>query len=547
MLKGASAAAIYGSQAAAGVIIITTKRGKAGKTRIGFSQDLGVTTVRRLLGQRDVSNLDSATIAASWGRSAYADWKAAKATGKFYDYEKEMYGEAGLLTNTRLTISGGTEKTRFYLGGTLKNEKGIVANTGYGMRSLRANIDHRISDKVSLAWSNSFIRSSSDRGLFNNDNTGITNSIALSSTPGFMELHPDAQGNYPTNKYAAANPLETIEKFKNNEINNRFVTGLNLTAFLHQNNKTSTKLVARGGMDYYTLKSLVYAPPSLQWQSNGNGTNGLVSRGNTTSSSLNLAAFLVNTFAATDNINLTTTAGTTFEKYSQDRTLVTATQLIGTQTNIDQAGAVSAIQDRLMWTNNGVFVQEEINLMDYIQATVGVRADKSTNNGNVNKLYTYPKASLSVNISKMPFWTVSQVDNLKFRTAYGQSGNFPTFGSKFTPLIPGNINGSAGSVIGTSRGNSGINPERQTELEIGLDASILKGRASLEFTYYIKSIKDLLLLRATPPSSGFASQFVNAGSLNNRGVEISLNTVPVKIDNFKWNLRINWWKNKSRY
>jgi len=169
ILKGASAAALYGSKAAAGVIIITTKKGKAGKTKINFSQDIGQARVAKLLGQRPLT--DAIVTAQGWD---VAEYDAYKSSGKHYDYEKEIYGVKPTLSNSRLSISGGNDKTSFYAAGGIKDDKGIIAGTGYKNYNIRLNLDHKVTDRISLGFTSTYINSSSDRSLTNNDNAGAT-------------------------------------------------------------------------------------------------------------------------------------------------------------------------------------------------------------------------------------------------------------------------------------------------------------------------------------------------------------------------------------
>src|SRR4030095_1092355 len=135
------------SKAAAGVIIITTKRGHGGKTNISLSQDIGFVKVRKLLGVRPLT----ADIVAGPGQMFGWDvneYNAAAAAGKIYDYEKEMYGETGLTRNTVISLNGGNDKTSFYFSAGTKNEDGIIKRTGYSNNSLRLNIDHRINNNI---------------------------------------------------------------------------------------------------------------------------------------------------------------------------------------------------------------------------------------------------------------------------------------------------------------------------------------------------------------------------------------------------------------
>src|SRR5690606_35734198 len=119
ILKGASASAIYGSKAAAGVILITTKRGKPGETRVSFSQDLGFAKVRKLIGVRNFSEQSAASLSQDPATSdaLVQEFVDAKNSGRIYDYEKEMYGNTGFLRNSIVTVTGGSDKTSFYLSG----------------------------------------------------------------------------------------------------------------------------------------------------------------------------------------------------------------------------------------------------------------------------------------------------------------------------------------------------------------------------------------------------------------------------------------------
>jgi len=542
ILKGASAAAIYGSRAAAGVVIITTKRGKEGKTKISVSQDLGEIKVRKLLGVRTYTDANLAKDPAA-SPTFIAAFDAAKSSGaKFYDYEKEVYGNTGFARNTVLSISGGNAKTSFYLSGSQKDEGGIVKNTGYRNTSVRLNVDHHINDNIKIGISTNYINSSADRGLFGNDNAGVTTGIALSSTPGFAQLHPDAQGNYPNNPYAASNPLQTIALVKNNESVNRFITGFNLDAILQKSNKSTTRFIGRGGFDFYNLETNAYFPSTLQFQAVNKGTS---IQGFTKNLNTNYIISLVNTFTPSDKLSLTTSAGLTQENGDYNNLINVATQLISGQTNIDQSGAVNPVQLRTKFQNEGIFIQEEANINDIFTLTGGVRLDRSSNNGDVGKYYVYPKAGISWNLTHMGFMKTDFFDNIKLRAAYGQANNVPAFGSKFTALGISNITGNPGVIVNTQEGQADIKPERQTEFEAGLDFSILKGRLGFEITYYDKKIKDFLMLQSLAASSGFSNKWLNAGDLRNHGWEIGMNARPVQSRNITWNTTVNFWLNRS--
>lgn len=544
ILKGASAAAIYGSRAAAGVIIITTKRGTQGKTKISFSQDFGFVQARHLLGVRQFTPETAASLSSDPATSAALkqQFLDAEAAGKLYDYENEVYGNTGFMRNSVLSLTGGGEKTSFYFSASQKNEDGIVKGTGYRNTSLRLNLDHKITDNVKLGVSTNYVNSSADRGLTGNDNTGTSYSISLSSTPNFVELHPDQYGNYPANPFSASNVLQTIALMTNNESVNRFTTGISLDALLQKSSKSTTKFIGRGGVDFYDLYTTALFPRELQFQNVNKGTS---IQGATKNLNTNVILSLVNTYTASDKLNFTTSAGITQETGDYNNLLNVATQVAPGQSNIDQGGALTGQQFRNKFQNEGIFAQEEVSINDAINLNAGVRFDRSTNNGDANKYYTYPKAGASVNLTRLGILDKGFFNNLKVRAAYGQSANFPAYGSKFTTLVSSNTDGLQGSIVNVQGGDPNIKPENQTEFEAGVDFSILNSKLNFEVTYYNKKIYDFLLLATVPPSSGFSQKFVNAGDLRNSGLEIGMNAQPVSSKNFKWTTSVNFWFNRS--
>ncbi|HWJ30558.1 MAG TPA: TonB-dependent receptor plug domain-containing protein, partial [Flavisolibacter sp.] len=154
ILKGASAAAIYGARAAAGVVLVTTKRGRIGKPRIEFSQSIGEQMQLKKLGQRQWT---AEKVEAGFGSAGLAVYNASN--GKVYDYEKELYGQHGLLSTTRVSLSGGSEKTDYYVGFTHKDDDGIVKTTGYKKTSVRMNLDQKVTNNIDANFSANYITS----------------------------------------------------------------------------------------------------------------------------------------------------------------------------------------------------------------------------------------------------------------------------------------------------------------------------------------------------------------------------------------------------
>ncbi|WP_205514634.1 SusC/RagA family TonB-linked outer membrane protein [Longitalea arenae] len=539
ILKGASTAAIYGARAAAGVVIITTKKGKTGKPKIELGQWVGWQMQLNKLGQR---TWDTAKVRAAYGASGITVYNANG--GQIYDYEDELYGNKGFLSNTRVSVSGGNENTSYYAGMSYRDDEGIVKNTGYRKTSFRLNLDQKITKFLDLSLNSNYVESSADRGFFNNDNTSTTLGVSFVSTPSWVNLYPDANGNYPNNPLAPSNFIQTRDLITNNEQVNRILLGGRATLKLVNTNIHDLRLVALGGLDNYTLNTNAIFPAILQFQKDGNGTNGALIYGTTVARNSNISALVVYDFKPADNISFTTQAGINTFKVDINTAVNTATQLIGTQTNIDQAGALQAEQTKNISRDKGFFVQEEFNFQDKLIATLGLRGDKSSRNGDADKLYYYPKASLAINI--LPFTSLKTFSQLKLRGAYGESGNFAPFGAIYTSLVPLNFGGTTGSIVDLTRGAENLEPEQQKELELGFDAGILNERVGLAFTWYKKDVEDLILKVITSGSSGFSNAWRNVAEIQNKGVEIALTAVPVANKDWRWNMQANWWKNKAK-
>jgi len=539
ILKGASTAAIYGARAAAGVVIITTKKGKTGKPKIEVGQSIGWQMQLRKLGQR---SWDTAKVRAAYGANGITVFNAN--AGNVYDYEDELYGNKGFMSNTRLSVSGGNDKTSYYAGFTYRDDEGIVKHTGYRKTSFRLNLDQKVTKFLDLSLNTNYVESNADRGFFNNDNTSTTLGVSFVSTPSWVNLYPDANGNYPNNPLAPSNFIQTRDLITNNEKVNRLLLGGRATLKLISSENHDLRLIALGGIDYYTLSTKGIFPAVLQFQKDGNGTNGALIYGTTVTHNSNISALAVYDLKAGKGMNFTTQAGINAFNVDLNTIVNTATQLIGTQTNIDQAGSLRAEQNKDISKDRGFFVQEEFNFQDKVIATLGIRGDKSSRNGDANKTYYYPKASLAFNL--LSITSLKTFSLLKVRGAYGESGNFAPFGAIYTSLVPVNFNGTTGSIIDLTRGAENLKPERQKELELGLDAGILDNRVGVEFTWYKKDVEDLILKVEIASSAGFSNAWKNVAAIQNKGVEIGVNAVPVINKDLRWNVQLNWWKNTAK-
>ncbi len=536
ILKGASAAAIYGSRAAGGVVIITTKRGKSGKSQVNFAQTIGLRTPTNLLGLRSWTPDQARAI----GGDAAA---AAVSAGNLNDYEAELFDHVRVSRTSRFSVSGGDQKTDFFFGVTVKDEPGLVDNTGYEKESIRLNVGHKFNDWLDIYVTNNYINSLTDKGFFNNGNQNRTVGYALAFTYPWQDLFP-TNGVYPAAP-AGSNVLETIALTTNREEVNRYIGGITTNVKLITQDNNQLKLVLQGGIDQYALRTSSIFPGTISYFRPATSLGGAAISGSTINTNYNITTSLVHSFFMDNGLSLTTQAGYFLQSFDKNTVITTATGLNGSQTNLGQSANVGVQQIITPQEDQGFFVQEEANFQDKIIGTVGLRGDKSTNNGDADKLYYYPKASLAINLHEFSFWSVDVVNNFKPRIAYGEAGRFSQFNQRFILTNPQFIGGTAGVTPGNLLGDVNVEPERQTELEVGADIGLLDNKIGITVNFYNKKIKDVLLEAQNEPSSGFTRRVVNGAELENKGIELGINATVVQNDNFTWNTTVRWWKNKS--
>ncbi|WP_297705833.1 SusC/RagA family TonB-linked outer membrane protein [uncultured Eudoraea sp.] len=543
VLKGSSAAAIYGQRGNAGVIIITTKRGKVGKTKISFSQDVGSNTIANPLGIRPWT---AASVESTFDAAERAKFDATiAARGSLYDFEDIIYGETGFITETRLNATGGDEKTKFYVGGAYRDEDGIIKNTGFDRFSLRTNIEHKISNVFDFTSTTNYTRTNSSRSFTGNENEGgLSYGYTLAFTRPWNNLFPDANGNYPNNPNYPGNPIFVRDNAKNEDSNNRIVQGLTLNTKILTTDKHRVKLVLSGGLDYLANETNVYVPETHQAQIGGQG--GFVGVGKNNFTQYNTQAIGVWNYDATGgDFGLTTQMGLTY--LNQESNLVNSrgSLLAAGQTSVDQSVNQVIAQNRTEEEDFGFFTQVEGNYKDQFIATLGFRMDKSSRNGDPNKFYGFPKASLAVNFSNFDFWGVEDISQLKFRVAYGETGNPAGFGATFTSFGANNIGGNIGQSVLAAKGDPDVEPETAREFEVGFDLGFLQNRISFEATYYSKDVKDLILTRALPASTGFTQETTNLADLRNKGIELGLRADVLDRRNIRWNTGVLFYLNRS--
>jgi TonB-linked SusC/RagA family outer membrane protein len=550
VLKGGSAAAIYGSKATNGVIIVTTKRGAQGKPQFNISQRLGTFWRANTLGSRTFTSLAEAQAAFDPDSTVARLFNAAN--GQTFDNEAFLYGEHPLSYETDASVSGGTEQTRYYVSGLLKSDGGIGINTGYKKQGLRVNLDQRLGSWLQLSANTNVLHSLSKRGLSNNDNSGTSPYLVFPFTPNFVDLRASADipedqlvaADFPLNPFERSNPLQTFTFLKNNEDTWRALGTLTARATLLTRQNHTWQLIAIGGVDYFEQDNDFVSPRELQFEPN-DGQPGTVVLSKSSNRNVNLAVNSNWTYTPTSGTYQSTlSGGVQYEDRVLNATQILARNLPSGQENPDQATSATPFQDDQTVRDLGLYGQEELLLLDRrLLLTAGLRADRTSNNGDTGKYFFYPKAAASYRILK----PLGGLDEIKLRGAFGQTGNQPLFGQKFSPDSSGTIGGLFGVFPSSNAGDVLLEPERQTEFEGGFDALFANGRAELNFTVYQRMITNLILQQTIAPSLGQETRIFNSeGRLRNRGVEASLNVSPVQNQTMNWLIRTTFFLNRSQ-
>jgi len=560
ILKGSSAAAIYGTRANAGVVIITTKRGKGGKTTVSFGQDIGFSKPLSFYGgadwtpeklTNDFSNTRNADGTPNQAgitalNTEIAALNAAKANGTYTDWEREVYGGTGAIRNTRLGITGGNEKTKFYVNGSLSDETGIIKNTGFQRYSVRANIDHKLTNWLDFGISSNYIVSNNDRGWTGNDNSYVNYGYSLAYTRPYVNLYPDANGQYPDNRNGVGeNPLAIRDRAINNQKVNRILQGFSVNARALNTNTSSLTFRVNGGVDYQNGYASIWLPSDLQSQlAEPNPGFAQDTRNEVFNSNVQVSAIYTQA-ALGGRLNLTTSAGAVrLYKYLRSN-YVRGSGLPAGVSNPARGKVIDGFAEYQENTDVGLFAQQDANYEDKIIGSVGIRFDKSTLNSQFDKFYAFPRASLAVNATKFGNWGGTALSQLKFRVAYGQTAGLPNFGTTYSQLGVVGVGGLGGLVPSTIVGNINIAPERATELEYGVDFGLFNGRVTGELTLYNKKVFDLILPLNTAPTTGVTSTQINAADLTNRGLEFTLGADVVRSKNFSWFVQPIFWYNRS--
>jgi len=582
IVKGPSAATLYGTDAANGVIVITTKKGRAGKARWNVSAEAGqifdlndYPAQHALLGHTPAA---PATVARCflWQTSA-----AATATGPacvvdstsvvnlFQDSDLTMIksGNRGLGT---LQVSGGADVLSYFISGTVQRETGPFGMPAYDLRrfdslgvavndkwkrpnalrqgsfrnNLRAAITPQLDATINIGYTKL------DQRLPQVDNN--VNSIFYNATqgPGFKGAGPGYTGfgsrGQPLNGYAFTTPGDIFQRYTNQNVQ-RFIGSTNANwrplSWLDARSDFGIDLTERQDFQLCQLQQC----PDFGTQRQGAARD---ARTNLRNLSANLVASAQ--WQAMPTLLFRTTVGTQYGAFQESRADAEGQQLPpGAQTPAD--GTIPIVRaGTILQKTLGLFAEEQISFRDRLTVTAALRSDQNSAFGTDFQRVYYPKASLSWVMSEESFFPQTEWFNyFRPRVSYGASGVQPgpndaarTYTTTLTNIAATDISGLRSDRLG----NAELKPERSTELETGFDARFFNSRVNFEFTYYNKMSEDALIDQTLAPSAGssLANIKANLGSVKNYGFETLINAQVLNRSFLAWDITFSGAHNSNK-
>ena len=531
VLKGAAAAALYGSRANNGVIQIFTKSGRSGRAVFTASTEWATSETPAKY------NLNMAPLA-TFADVAAGLAPAVGATVQRYDPQDQIF-RTGLSNTQRLSVSGGSGATTFYFGGSYENEEGIIRNNDYERLNLRANVTQSISDKLDISARSNFIKSKARFITEGEQTNGVLTSIVFTPTtynPNFNET----TGTYPYNPVLGPNPLLILNEFEAPEDVTRFVGGFEA----QWRPLANLRVRYLAGVDDYRRQDRFLQPP-LSINANFTGS---VQAPTQFSRQFNNDLLANYEWTLSSSIGMSTGAGLRYTSDNREIINASAQDLPPDQTLVGGATQFASQSLSELRTFGG-YVEQRVSVNDRLYLTGGLNVDASSAFGSDQRWQLFPRLSLSWVVNEEPgmrgmFGSV--LSSLRLRGAYGETGGQPPGAySRFDNYVNTSFAARPGLVASTTIGNPDLEPERQREFEFGFDLGAFGDRAQIEATYYDKRTTDLVLSVPVAPSTGATQQFQNIGELTNKGIELALNTVNIERSNFAWRSRVTWAANRN--
>lgn len=560
VLNGAAAAAIYGSRANAGVIQIFTKRGKTGVPQVSFNTSLVISELRK---QIEVNQSPTKFGGATDGVGAITQDVLTPALTTTtpvtrYNYQDYIF-RTGVGTDNSVSVSGGSENTKFYTSAGYFSNQGIIKNTDFTRMNFRANLDQTINKWAKMTAGFNYIHSNANEKPDGNSFFSPMNSVTIIGN--FHDIFArDGLGNLkPVGERGRVNPVSVIEDIKQRQFTNRIIANVGLKLNPVKNLTVDYTM----GLDNSIQNGTTFIPPFAYNVSTGfygggptldPSLNGYASAANATTTLFNNELNFTYDAKISSLLSSTTQLGGSYQYQKDLYSLLNGRGLAPFVEVVNGASTILPNADsRSEFSISGAYLQQNFKYKDHLFVTGAIRIDQSTVFGEDNRTQFYPKANLSYVLSSADYWknlgVSSWWDAFKIRAAYGQSGNLTGIGAydRFNVYLPSALNSKTTLSSRSILANTDVVPERQKELEIGTDMSFFKNRLGLTFNYYNKEVTDLLLAVSIAPTTGFSSLLDNiSGTLENKGVELMLTGVPIKMQNFSWTSTLIYNRNRNK-
>lgn len=549
ILKDASATAIYGARGANGVILVTTKKGRAGRFSVTLDSYYGVQNVARqlpLLSPQDYMKSLNELQAA--GASTAGERITGLANGGT-NWQDKLYRKNAGVQSHNLSFSGGSEKTNYFLSLNYMDQEGVVVTSGFKRYSARLNMSHKATDRFELGMNLNTAYTMDDyvpEGFGFNENAG-----ALYAAFNFDPSLPvyDSAKNYVRSSFINIDNPVALAYGKNANAQTFRTYGS-----LYGNYSILPGLSARiniGG-DVLNSRRDVYIDRSTLDGASANGIATILN-GQLTNS---LAEATLNYTKATSIHRLTALAGASTQKFANISSGATGRRFPSDFTQSNNLGAANAALSTISSSKSNNKLVSFIGRVNYAfkdkyLLTATFRADGSTRFGETNKFGYFPSFAAGWNLDEEDFVKdVNVFSTLKARASWGRTGNQEIGNyNSISTYSPGNdivYNNQPFSTQSPTRlSNKDLKWETTEQLDFGLDFGLLKDRITGSIDYYQKSTFDMLLQLPVPTSTGFTSTLTNVGSIRNTGLELNLNSRNL-VGRFKWYTNINLATIKNR-
>ena len=544
ILKDASATAIFGSRGANGVVLVTTKRGKAGKSNVSYEGSIGIQRIRKkfdMANAREYMQLMNIQQLNDFG-SEYFSQEEINQSGQGTDWQDMVYQDAPI-HNHALNFTGGNEKTRFALGISYFDQEGIVINSGYNKISLRNSLDHQFSKAFAVSFNSIMSRTTrkdkDDVGGLRGNNV-LHAAFAAPPTVGpyyadgkYRELNMD----YPFSATGFINPIAYLNEKNRSWNSNRVMSNL---AFII-NPITDLTIRIAGNVQNTDYRWDRY---DTREYPNSSGAAGIE-----TTNTLELTSN--NTISYDKTIgrhSISLMAGSTYEQYVRKPLSVTGTGYIHDILESYDIGSAEVLgvpsSSYTEWRLLSFLGRANYSYDGKYLATITFRKDGSSRYSVGNKWGTFPSAAVAWRLSKEEFMKdLDFITNLKIRTGYGVTGS--TAISAYSTI---NLLNSVSSVL-NKQYYTGFDPrssypgdlkwETTAQTNIGFDLGLINNKIQLVADYYVKNTTDLLNNVQLPTSSGYTTTIKNIGKMRNRGLEFQLDAFVLDRRNFSWNVTSN--------